>query len=175
MIRTILFLALIFSLPASAQVITPGPSGFQRLYSTGVSVGNGADTTQDTLHSYTLVAGQMANVGDVIHIRSGGTLAATTDNKTVRLSVGGQVIAALTTASAGVTSWVLDAVIIKTGSSTQSYLTNMTALSGSGNTRSGTLTLTDTSTIAVLVTGQDNTAGNANAITAQLTTVDYQH
>lgn len=166
---------LLIASSASAQVITPAPSGFQRLYVTGTSVGNGADTTEDTLQTYTISAGQLANVGDVIHLRTGGTLAASTDAKAVRLKVGNQLVASLASSAAGVTAWALEATIIKTGANGQSYVGWSIPNSAGGTSKAGTLTLTDTSTIQILVTGQNTTNPVAGSVTAQMLIVDYEH
>lgn len=160
---------------ANAQIITPAASGYQRLYSNGISAGNGADTTRDVMMSYTLAAGQLANVGDVIHVRAGGTLAASTDQKVVSLVVGGTVIAQDNSAAVGGTTWSMDVTMIKTGSNAQSYISLMTVKSGTVAPTSGTLTLTDTGTIAVQVTGQNQTNSVAGSITVQVLTVDYEH
>lgn len=160
---------------AHAQSVTASSGGFSRLYSNGTSVGNGADTTRDVMMSYTLAAGQLANAGDVIHIRAGGTLAASTDQKVVSLVVGGTVIAQDNSAATGGTTWSMDVTLIKTGSNAQSYISAMTVKSGIVAPTSGTLTLTDTGTIAIQVAGQNQTNSVAGSITVQVLTVDYEH
>ena len=180
MMKALLLLVLL-PVAALAQPLPPGAGGagspgLHHLYANGTSVGNGADTTQDTLMTTTLVAGQLAAVGDVISIQSGGTLAATTDSRLVRLTFGGTVIASCTGTIAGSTAWYLDARVVKTGSNTQSYISNCTVASTANNVpRSGTLTLTDTGTIVVLVNGQNSTNPVAGSITAQAMMVDYLH
>ena len=176
-----LLLALSFIATASAQPLTPPGSGgggaatSPHLYVNGVSVGNGADITQDTLQSMTIAAGKLASVGDIISITTGGTYAASTDSKAIRVTVGGQIIASCSGAVAATLGWYVYGQLIKTGSNTQSYISSCTVTGTNGNTRTGTLTLTDTSAIAVLVTGQNSTNPVAGSITAQALVVDYWH
>ena len=146
-----------------------------KLYTSGTVAGNGADTTEDTLYTFTLAAGQLAVVGDIIRIKVGGGLAATTDNKTLRVKLGGQIVGSLAATGAAQTAWYCEASIIKTGTNTQSYISSFILTAGNANPRSGTLTLTDTGTLVVAVTGQNNTTAAANSITAQAITVEYQH
>lgn len=164
---------------AMAQSVTVGSSAYQRLYYTGTSVGNGADTTEDVLQTFTLAAGQLANVGDMIHIVASGKWAGSTDTKTLRLRAGGvsgTILTAPIAASANVTQWSLEAWITKSGSNTQTYAVTALSVSGSFNgVNSGTLSLTDTGTIQLVITGQDSTSATANAITCQTMFVDYQH
>lgn len=176
-----LLLALSFIAAASAQPLTPPGSGgggaasSPHLYVNGVSVGNGADITQDTLQSMTIAAGKLASVGDIISIETGGVYAASTDIKAVRVLAGGQIIGSCSGNVAAVINWYVTAQLIKTGSNTQSYISACTVVGSNGNVRTGTLTLTDTATIAVLVTGQNSTNPVAGSITAQALVVDYWH
>lgn len=124
--------------------------------------------------SYAVPAGKLANPGDVVHIVASGTLAATTDGKAVRLTVGGQLIASLGTSNSLVTAYTIDAVIMKTGSNEQSYLTTFSPQGLNVQAKTGTLTLTDTDSISIQLTGQNTTAATANSVTAQLMTVDYE-
>lgn len=169
-------LASLWCLSASAQVITPAPSGYRMLYVTGTSVGNGADTTQDTLQTFTLGAGQLANVGDTIHLVASGTFASSTDTKTARVVFGGQNLASQATATSGVQFWSVEVWIIKTGSSAQSYAV-MGSINGtsSGGTTTGTKTVTDTAAITINITGQNSTNSVANSITCQTLVIEYLH
>lgn len=153
-----------------------GSSKTKRLYITGASVGNGADTTEDTLQSFTLPAGLLANVGDSVRIFAGGTFAASTDTKRVRLKIGGQVVNGFHQGTTtGAIAWALDCSIVKTGSSTQAYVSlgSVQSTAGQDGTAVGTLSLTDTSTIVVSITGQNQSTSTANSITCQLISVDY--
>src|SRR6185369_2057528 len=65
-------------------------SGGARMINTPVaSVGNGADTTEDTLQTFSIPAATLRTVGDRLRIVAGGTYGATTDSKTVKVKIGG--------------------------------------------------------------------------------------
>jgi hypothetical protein len=149
--------------------------GVQRLYAVGISVGNGADLTQDTLQSFIVPAGILANVGDTLHIFASGTAGATTDAKTVTIKLNAPSLAAFNLNVAAATRWTSDIYITKTGPNTQSY-GNMSATPGApsaSQVTNGTLALTDTAALPLLVTGQNATNSVAGSITCQLLTVDF--
>jgi hypothetical protein len=161
-------------LVVGAQTITPGPQAVLRLlYWTGTSVGNAADTTENTLQSFTLPASTLLNAGDRVRIVAGGTMAASTDTKTARIKVGGQNLAAVAGTTAGGTSWRGEVELIKVSSNVQS----VAAFSIVNNTGAsiGSLgqTLTDTGTLAILITGQNSTNSVLGSITCRFVTVEY--
>ena len=163
---------------ASAQVVSQGPSGFQTLFTNGASSGNGADLTSDVLttcSTYSLPAGQLANVGDVIHITAGGTLAASTDLKTVAVRIGGTVVASGSSSATGGSQWVSDTWLMKTGPSTQTYGSDMLINNQGVGILSNTLALTDTGALTVTVTGQNATNSVAGSVTCRLAIVQYLH
>ena len=163
----------VVSLAAKAQPIPAvSTSSSSALYVTGQAVGNGSDTTQDTLQTFTLPAGKLQNVGDQVLIAAGGQLAATTDNRTARILVGGTQVMGFTSTSASATRWATQVLVTKTGSNTQSYMTLVSANSGT-SADSNTLTKTDTNTIVLSATGQDTTSATANSIICQYFTVSY--
>lgn len=172
-----LILALAFStasLVASAQVMQSAPAGFQRLYSTGVSVGNGADLTEDTLQTYTLPAGALANVGDTVHIIAAGQYIGSTDTKTARVKFGGLTVPASGTV-AGQVRWWSDLLVTKTGASTQSVATmSGTSASGGVTVISQATAVTDTAAISIVVTGQNTTNSVSSSVTCQLLIVNFE-
>lgn len=157
---------------------TTGPSpatgsSASQLYFNGVVVGNGADTTEDTLMTFTIPAATLVNVGDTITIRAGGGLIGSTDNKTAKIRFG-NLASSTSTTTAAVTKWAGQFWITKTGANTQSYM-SVWSLPGAAaqGTTSGTGTITDTSAIVVSVTGQNITNSVANSITAQYLSMTY--
>jgi hypothetical protein len=164
---------------ASAQVVSGGgPSGFLTLFTNGASSGNGADLTEDTLttcSSYTLPAGQLANVGDVIRIFAGGTLGASTDSKTVRVKIGSSTVGIIISAAVGGTQWSSDIYIMKTGSNTQSSGGYTMANNQGVGISSFALTFTDTATQLISVTGQNATNSVAGSVTCRMAIVQYLH
>ena len=135
------------------------------------STGNGADTTEDTLMSFSLPAKTLtATDGKGIKIRAWGTTAANSDNKTMRLYFGSEVVATPTAATNN-KNWELELEVYRTGSSTQVVV-------GKGQVDTTVVTPyfatgaeTDTSAITIKVTGQAGT-GNANDIVAKCLIVE---
>lgn len=178
-------LTALFLLTASSVLAQPLPppaggaagafGGSRHLYANGTSVGNGADTSIDTLMTFSLATGQLASVGDAIVMTAGGTLGATTDSRLIRMQFGGSVIASATATVAASTGWYCSAVITKTASNAQSYISSCVLTSSNANIRTGTLAVTDTAPIVVLVNGQNTTNPVAGSITSQIITVDYWH
>jgi hypothetical protein len=147
------------------------------LFFTGTSVGNGADLTEDTLQTYTLPTGMLANAGDTIKITAGGAFGATTDSKTAAVHFGG-IGSAILSGPVGVTAaqarWATEVSVTKTGASTQSYAAvGLTLNSTAGGPNSGTLTATDTGTIQILVTGKNVTNSVAGSVTCQYLLVEF--
>lgn len=126
------------------------------------STGNTADTSEDTLLSYSLPAKTLSAINKGIRIRAWGTTATNADNKTMRLYFGSEVIATATAATSN-KGWTLELEVFKNGASTQVVfgkgqvdVTNVTPLVTTGAE-------TDTAAITIKVTGQAGT-GNANDI-----------
>lgn len=142
------------------------------LFNTGASVGNGADTTEDTLQTFVIPAGQLANVGDRIVIEAGGALTGSADVKVVRLRFNGGSGAAITSNASTEVAWMCRLVMMKTGANTQASVITFGATTISAyNCTTGALT--DTSAITLTVTGQNNTNFVAGSITCRYLTVDY--
>lgn len=146
----------------------------KNLYKTGAAVGNGADLTEDTLATYTVPANTLAADGDILHIRAGGTLAASTDSKTVKIKWGGVTLATLGPYTAvGNVAWSADVRVIRTGSAAESFIAMMTAQNSTAFTAaSNTTTVNTTVTNDVVVTGQNTTNSVANSVKMQYLTVD---
>lgn len=151
----------------------PAPSKRRILYVTGTSVGNGADTTEDTLQSFTMAAGQLANVGDVIRITAGGTFAGSTDSKQVKIKFANAAMSIPTGSTVGATRWAANVAITKTGTNTQSFIVGAENISASPGTNSGTLTATDANALTIAVTGQNSTNSVAGSVTCQVLLIEY--
>lgn len=136
------------------------------------STGNGADTTEDTLMTFSLPANvfgaQVPSSGQgfpALRIKAWGTTAANTDNKTMRLYFGSEVVATPAAATNN-KNWSLELVVIRTGASTQvvfgNGLVDVTPVTGYVATGAET----ETAAITIKLTGQAGT-GNANDIVAK--------
>lgn len=129
------------------------------------STGNGADTSEDTLLSYSLPAKTLSAAPKGLKIRAWGNTAANADNKTMKLYFGSEVIATATAAT-NAKGWYLELEVYKTAANAQVVFgkgqvdtTNVTPLITTGAE-------TDTAAITIKVTGQAGT-GNANDIVAK--------
>lgn len=158
---------------ACAQPMSTSSNPPRLLYATGLSAGNTATTSEETIQSYAMAASRLAVVGDRIVIRAGGVLAATTDNKTVRIKLGATTIVTITTASATNVRWASEVWVLKTGASAQSYVVVSTVTASGAGTTSGTATETDTNSLTIAVTSQNATNSAAGSITCQMLTVDF--
>lgn len=119
-------------------------------------------TTEQVLATYTLPANTLSAAGKAIRITAWGTTAANTNSKTVRIRLGGigaqGVISMTTSTSAAV--WRLEAVVARTGASTQDVIA--WGLQGSNNVIFSQTTLTLSSANDIVVTGITATsAGDA--------------
>lgn len=148
-------------------------TGPKLLYSTGTNVGNTAATTEDTLQSYTIPANTLRNVGDRVRIIVSGSLGATTDTKIMRVKVGGSNLVVPQASTTAATAWRAQLDLIKTGASTQATMGYGNALNSAVHVVSSNTTFTDTSTIALLITGQNTTNSVADSVTCRYVTVEY--
>lgn len=131
------------------------------------AVGN-VGTGEDDLITYSLPANSLASNGQAIRIHAWGTMAGNANDKIFRFYFGATTGISVTlipfaTASNLVTGqWMLEALVIRTGSSAQSIIAKFTQLSGgTANIRDMVLTRnvasateTDTGAITVKCTGQ---------------------
>lgn len=139
------------------------------LYQTAGASGNSAGTGTQTLGSYTVPANTLLNVGDRIVIEAWGSFTATSQNKQLGIKVAGSVLNGTGTTSTR-TSGMARAIVAKTGSNTQSYMGYQTLGAGNDLLSVGTLALTDTATIAVIVESA-TAAGLSNDIIVRGMTV----
>jgi hypothetical protein len=145
----------------------------QALYASYSNVGNGADTTPDTLQTFTMAAGQLKNVGDRILIKAGGTFGATTDSKTASFRLSAGVLFGITVTAAGQTAWRIEGEICKSGANAQTF---SGYACGNNNTFFGntaTAAQIDTNALALSITGQNTTNSVASSVTCRYFTVDY--
>jgi hypothetical protein len=136
------------------------------------SVGNGADTTEDTLQTFVIPANTLKNVGDLLQIRAGGQMGATTDTKIARIKINGNLMMQVSGATAGGNVWTLETTLQKTANNVQAStgvgLVPGAAISGTSNAP----TITDTAPMTLTVTGQNTTNSVAGSITCRFLIVE---
>src|SRR5690242_11181170 len=91
-----------------------GPNG--NIFTFFGAAGNGADTTEDLLKSFSLPANSLDVVGRSIYIYAWGTYANNTNTKAAKLYFGATSIAA---ASGNNTSWALEMIVGKSAANAQ--------------------------------------------------------
>jgi hypothetical protein len=138
----------------------------RRLYVGSSAVGNGADTTEDVLQTYTMPAGTMRANGETIRITAYGTMAATSNSRNVRVYFGSTVVnSALSQTTSSITVWRSEVNIMRTGVGAQvrsSWITLGNGIAWFGG--NSTLAEDDTAAITLKVTGQNTTAATANSV-----------
>jgi hypothetical protein len=135
------------------------------------STGNGADTTEDALQSYSLPANSLDQAGRCVRISAWGTLANNADSKIIRLYFGASVISSGSLTLANV-NWVAEMIVCKTGSSTQSVRGTMQVGTTLIPPYWNAGTDTDASAITIKTTGQAGTT-NASDIVSKGQLVEY--
>lgn len=135
-------------------------------------VGNGADTTEDVLYTFSLPANSLTVTGQTIEVFASGTLANNANNKTVRLYFGAQVYSLGLVATANVV-WTAKLTVTRTGSSAQ--LISAQGMIGATPIAPALLTgaETDTAAITIKVTGQSGTAVANNIVAKTMTVSDH--
>jgi hypothetical protein len=140
------------------------PSGNVFEYFNQTGVGNGADTTEDTVKTFSLPANAFDAVGRSCYIYAWGSYHADANVKTAKLYFGATSISAAASA-AGNTAWALEMVVGKAGSSLQVISSqSIVGTSHGGVTNSATATETDTAGIVIKLTCQTATSAVANRV-----------
>ena len=136
-----------------------GPQG--NLFKFAGAQGNGADTSEDVLSTFSLPANSLDVVGRALWLYAFGTMTAT-GTKTGRLYFGSELVSTggiVATAE----SWALEMLVIKSGASAQVISSQLVNGGTHGGVANQTGAETDTAAIAIKVTGQ-NSAATANGI-----------
>jgi hypothetical protein len=172
-----LLVALACSAPCFVQAQPlPAPAISLQIYADESSTPNTATTSEEVLKTAPVSAGQLRNVGDVLEITAWGTMAGTTDNKAVRVrlgGLGGTILAAPFTTGATGTRWRIIGTIIKSGSNTQLVSGQGIISSIAYATASGAGNVTDTSATTLVVTSQNSTTAAAASITCDGVILSY--
>lgn len=123
--------------------------------------GNGADTTEDTLFTYSLPANALANVGNGVEILAWGSVAATSATKTVKVYFGTTVVQSVAYTTTQTGNWFVDMQVFKQAASVQLAITTVDSLGATTTRTIGNVTNgseTDTAAITIKVTGQSSVA-----------------
>lgn len=136
-----------------------GPQG--NIFTFGGSVGNGADTTEDTLATYSMPANTLNAIGRGLFIYAWGSMTAVA-NKTGKLYFGASTVST-GLISATSESWSLEMVVLKSAANVQQISAQLINAATHGGVTNSAGSETDTAAIVIKVTGQ-NSASTANGI-----------
>ena len=157
-------------LAAFLEVLGTGASAptLTGVLSTSVTAVGNVGTGEDDLITYSLPANSLASNGQTLRVHAWGTLAGNANAKTLKFYLGSTTgfsttLVPFATTTALITGqWMLEALIVRTGNSTQSLVVRFTQLSGgTADIRDIVMdrnivsaTETDTAAITVKCTGQ---------------------
>lgn len=147
------------STPPSAGGISTNPNG--NIFSFFGAAGNGADTTEDTLATFSLPANSLDAVGRIVHIYAFGTFANNTNTKHAKVYFGSEVLSA---ATGNNVSWSLEMWVGKSASNVQKISGQPISGTTHGGVQNQAGAETDSAAITIKCTGQDSTSATANAI-----------
>lgn len=147
------------STPPSAGGASTNPNG--NCFTFVGAAGNGADTTEDTLASFTLPANSFDQVGRGVHVYAFGSFASNTNTKHAKLYFGSEV---LSTGTGNNVSWSLEIWSLKSAANVQKLSGQPIVGTTHGGVNNQAGAETDTAPIVIKVTGQDSTSANANSI-----------
>jgi len=142
-------------------------------------VGNGADTTDDVLFTYSLPASAFDQAGRGVCVTAYGKLAANGNNKRVKLWFGATVVADSGVSTGNAVGWQLSADVFKVGAVGSNTQTAQ-GQSIVGGTHGGVNvppapTETESGAIVVKVTGASPTTGAANDVLANFFQVNFMN
>jgi hypothetical protein len=147
-------------------------------FSSAAGVGNGSDTTEDTLFTANLPANTLDIVGRQILLEAWGALSATNAVKTIRMYFGALVYIAAQVTPAAVTAgdWSAQLLVTKTASNVQIAL-GTSDFSGAAVVRNVQRftagVAVDTAPIVVKITGQSSVATANSAVCNQFVISGY--
>lgn len=119
------------------------------------AVGN-VDAGEDDLITYALPANALSANGKGVRIQAWGTAANNANAKTLKLYFGSQIIETFTLTVSQVDTWSIEAVVYRTGSSTQDWKSRLiqAGTASAVDVEIGTATQTDTAAITIKCTGE---------------------
>jgi hypothetical protein len=142
-------------------------------------VGNGADTTDDVLFTYTMPANAFDQAGRGVAVTGYGKLAANGNNKRVKIFFGATVVADSGVVTGNAVGWQLSADVFKVGAAGSNTQTAQ-GQSIVGTTHGGVNvppapTETESGAIVIKVTGASPTTGAANDVLGNFFQVNFMN
>lgn len=139
-------------------------------------VGNAADTTDDTLFTYTLPANSLDAINRTLLITAAGKLAANGNNKQIKLWFGGTAIVVTGVVTGNAVGWLLSAQVVKTGANAQlAFGSSQVGATPNALAVPAALAITDTAGIIIKVTGASGTTGAAGDVLGQFFEINWMN
>lgn len=158
----------------TAEDIVVNGSGVVHLHSSAASSSMTNNTSEQDLATYTLPANTLDANGKALHIRASGNYAAQSNNRTLRLYFGSTIVSVQAGNSAQV-RWHLDTEIQRTSAGNQQITSLLywgaAGSAGSVTVTNATATESDSSAIAMKLTGQQSTAASTDAVVNKTWTI----
>jgi hypothetical protein len=132
------------------------------IYSNVTAAGNGVDTTEDTLHTYSVPANTLAFPGQAIRVRGWGTFAANANNKTLKVYWGATNVYSSGVLAANNTTFYYEMLVLMQSAGNQLVVFNGQVNSAIVTTTLVTATLVETAANIVKSTGTSGTAAANN-------------
>jgi hypothetical protein len=163
--------------PEANYTLTPAQvPGFRRQYSptllltaqSSAGVGNGADTTDDTLQSVTVKANNLKAAGKSVEFEAFGSLAANGNNKTIKVFFGATVIATTGVITTSGGSWYAWGTITRTAVGVQTIFAGIQVGLAVIVATLTTGALDETTDLVLKSTGASPTSGAANDVKGNL-------
>ena len=150
--------------------------GFRRQYSptllltaqSSAGVGNGADTTDDTLQSVTVKANSLKAAGKSVEFEAFGTLGATGNNKRIQVFLGATSLATTGTITTNGGSWYAWGTITRTAVGVQTIFASIQVGLALIVASVTTGALDETTDLVLKTTGASQTTGAANDVKGNL-------
>ena len=140
------------------------PAGLISVQVSVAGVGNGANTSNDILFSYSLPANALSAVGKSVLIEAAGNFAANGNNKVVQLVWGSSTPLSTGTLTNNNGWWTIRLFVTKYGANQQWVDGFFTANGNETDAYTGSAAETDTGAILILVTGASPTTGAASDV-----------
>jgi hypothetical protein len=164
---------------AISAIATQIASMSRRLYSAYTNVGIAANTTEQTLQTYTLPGGTLAINGQAIRVTTRGLYANTSRSRQMRLYFGATVVTFMSSSTASAFNNAQEILLIRTGATTQiafgpsenagSSITSISSRFIEFNDPAETLA----NDIVIKVTGQSGVGAAANDVSCDLMLVEF--
>lgn len=139
------------------QISGGGGSASGVLTVSTTTAGTLADTNETDLWSYTMPANTLGVDGRMLRIVAFGSWGATANTKVPRIRFGGTQVAATTSTGNG-TAWRMEAIVVRTGASSQIGDSITYDAAAVGNHVSVSASIDTTAAIIIKVTGANGTA-----------------